>query len=120
MLKFPIVPIFVVLLGACSTTPSGPSVLVLPAADKNFDQFHNDDLQCRKLSHSQVAASEQASDSREEAQQSYDIVYTQCMYSKGHRVPVPGELMYDAREDWHLPPPPDMPAPQPGSAKSSR
>jgi hypothetical protein len=111
MLKFPIMLISVFLLDACSTMPSGPSVLVLPGGDKNFDQFHNDDLQCRKLSHTQVATSEQASDSRAEAQQSYDIVYIQCMYSKEHRVPVPGELMYDDRQEWHLPPPPDMPAP---------
>jgi hypothetical protein len=50
-------------------------------------------------------------DSKEEAQQNYDIVYIQCMYSKGHRVPVPAELMYDTQQEWRPPPPPNMPAP---------
>jgi hypothetical protein len=27
------------LLGACTTLPTGPSVMVLPGTGKNFDQF---------------------------------------------------------------------------------
>lgn len=114
MLKILTILISVFLLSACSTMQSGPSVLVLPGSGKNFDQFHNDDLLCRQLTHTQVATSQKAADSEDEAQQNYDIVYIQCMYSKGHRVPVPGgELMYDTQQEWHPPPPPNTPAPPP-------
>ncbi|MGZ5045002.1 MAG: hypothetical protein ACXV8P_09445, partial [Methylobacter sp.] len=104
------------LLSACSTMPSGPSVLVLPSADKNFDQFHNEDQLCRNLTHKQVAAAQEDIDSKDEAQQNYDIVYIQCMYSKGHQVPVPG-VMYGMQQEEELDQPPpadapmDMPAP---------
>lgn len=99
------------MLSACSTMPSGPSVLVLPGTGKNFDQFHNDDLMCKKLVHAQLAISQKEPDSKEEGQQNYDIGYIQCMYGKGHRVPVPVDLMYDTQQEWHSPPPPNMPAP---------
>lgn len=111
MLQILTILISVFLFSACSTMPSGPSILVLPGIDKNFDQFHNDDLTCRKLSHTQIASLQQEPDSKEEAQQDYDISYIQCMYGKGHRIPVPDELMYNSRLDWFPPPPPDMPAP---------
>lgn len=111
MLRILTILISVFLLSACSTMPAGPSILVLPGTAKNFDQFHNDDLSCRQLSHSQLASSQQSPDSKEEAQQNYDIVYIQCMYGKGHRVPVPGELSYDTQQEWHQPPPPNLPAP---------
>ena len=103
--------LLVFLLSSCSTMPSGPSVLVLPGTGKDFAQFHHDDVICRQFAHAQIATSPTPPDSDEEGQQSYDISYIQCMYGKGHRVPVPGELRYDSRQDWHPPPPPDMPAP---------
>jgi len=95
--------ISVFLLNACSTMPSGPSILVLPGTDKNFDQFRNDDLRCRQLVHGDIAASQEELDSKEEGQQSYDIGYIQCMYGKGHQVPVPEEFMYDIRQESHPP-----------------
>ena len=104
-----LIPVF--LLVACQAMPSGPSVLVLPGTGKDFNLFHNDDLACRQLAHTQVETSKVEPDSKEEGQQNYDIGYIQCMYAKGHRVPVPGELMYDTRNEWHTPPPPNMPAP---------
>ena len=104
-----LIPVF--LLNACSSMPSGPSVLVLPGTGKDYNHFHNDDLMCRQLAHEQIVTSPEDPDSKEEGQQNYDINYIQCMYGKGHRVPVPGELMYDTRQEWHTPPPPDMPAP---------
>ena len=104
-----LIPVF--LLVACQAMPSGPSVLVLPGTGKDFNLFHNDDLMCRQLAHTQVETSKAEPDSKEEGQQNYDIGYIQCMYAKGHRVPVPGELMYDTRNEWHTPPPPNMPAP---------
>jgi len=98
------------LLVACSTMPSGPSVLVLPGTGKDFAQFHNDESMCRQAAASQIASSKNQPDD-EESQQAYDIVYIQCMYGKGHRVPVPGNLMYETRQEWHPPPPPNMPPP---------
>jgi hypothetical protein len=44
----------VVLLAACTTMPSGPSVMVLPGTGKNFDQFRVDDLDCKAFANSQV------------------------------------------------------------------
>lgn len=111
MLQILTILIFVFLLDACSTMPSGPSVLALPGTGKNFDLFHNDDLMCKKLVHAQIESSQKEPDSKEEAQQNYDIGYIQCMYGKGHRVPVPEDLMYSTQQEWHLPPPPNMPAP---------
>jgi hypothetical protein len=110
MLQILAVLIFSFLLGACSTMPSGPSVLALPGEGKNFDVFHNDDLACRQFVKTGPASQEEV-DSREEAQQNYDIGYIQCMYGKGHRVPVPEESMYGAQQEWYPPPPPNMPAP---------
>ena len=66
-------------LAACSTLPSGPSVLVLPGADKDFQRFHNDDMACRQFVQGQLAGAPQKPSSREEGQQRYDIDYIQCM-----------------------------------------
>jgi Glycine-zipper domain len=35
-------------LTACATVPTGPSVLVLPGAGKNFEQFQTEDAVCRQ------------------------------------------------------------------------
>ncbi|MCW5602350.1 YMGG-like glycine zipper-containing protein [Nitrosomonas sp.] len=43
-----------VLLTACVHIPTGPSVMVLPASNKNFDQFRADDALCRQFAHEQV------------------------------------------------------------------
>ena len=37
-----------VLLSACVTVPSGPSVMVLPGTDKSFDQFQSDGIACNQ------------------------------------------------------------------------
>jgi hypothetical protein len=34
-------------LGGCATTPTGPSVLVLPGTGKSFDQFNRDEVFCK-------------------------------------------------------------------------
>ena len=41
-------------LGACTTMPSGPNVMALPGNGKTFDQFRNDDFQCRGYAQSQL------------------------------------------------------------------
>ena len=35
------------LIAACTTMPSGPSVMVLPGTGKSFDRFRADDIDCR-------------------------------------------------------------------------
>ncbi|MDB5763166.1 MAG: hypothetical protein JWQ21_2161 [Herminiimonas sp.] len=42
------------LLGACTTMPSGPSTLVLPGTGKSFDQFRADDFECRQFAQGQL------------------------------------------------------------------
>jgi hypothetical protein len=42
------------LLGACTTIPSGPSVMAMPGTGKSFDQFRADDADCRQFALSQV------------------------------------------------------------------
>lgn len=50
-------------------------------------------------------------------QRQYDNAFIQCMYSKGHRVPVPGNMAYPkpvrATEAGIPPPPPGAPPPPP-------
>lgn len=45
------------LLCACTSIPSGPSVLVLPGSGKDFEQFRGDDLVCRQYAESQLGGS---------------------------------------------------------------
>lgn len=55
---FKLTPILaVLLLGACTTMPSGPSVMALPGTGKNFDQFRGDDMMCRQYAQQQMGAS---------------------------------------------------------------
>ena len=42
------------LLGACTTIPTGPSVMALPGSGKSFDQFRGDDADCRQFALSQI------------------------------------------------------------------
>ncbi len=42
------------LLVACSSMPSGPSVMVLPGNGKTFEQFQADDYLCRQYAASQI------------------------------------------------------------------
>jgi len=98
-------------VGACTSMPSGPSVMVLPGSNKTFDQFLGDDHNCRQFALGQVGgvSSHQASntaavsspaagpgysgDSGYGAQQQYDAAYIQCMYANGHRVPVYNQML---------------------------
>ncbi|MGP1676998.1 MAG: YMGG-like glycine zipper-containing protein [Burkholderiales bacterium] len=43
-----------VMLGACTTIPTGPSVMVMPGTGKNFDQFRADDAVCRQFALGQI------------------------------------------------------------------
>jgi len=47
------------LVGACATVPTGPSVMVLPPAGKPFEQFQADDATCRQWARQQIGLSPQ-------------------------------------------------------------
>lgn len=155
-------------LGACTSMPIGPSLLVLPGSGRTFEQFQMDDYSCRQFALGQigghapnqaaissglgsaatgaalgaaagaainggagaavgaggglvagsVAGTETADVSGYLAQQRYDIGYVQCMYAKGHRVPVYGQFTNDAVQNSQSgmnipPPPPGTPPPPP-------
>ena len=75
------------LLSACGSNPVyGPGVLVLPGTGKSFDQFRFDDNDCRGYAQTQLTDGEQDS----AGQQRYDRAFVQCMYAKGHKIPVSG------------------------------
>ncbi|MCK9285038.1 MAG: glycine zipper family protein [Rhodocyclaceae bacterium] len=42
------------LLAACTTLPTGPSVMALPGSGKSFDQFRRDDVDCRDYASFQI------------------------------------------------------------------
>lgn len=44
----------ILLLTACVSIPTGPSVMTLPGTGKSFDQFRSDDYQCRQFAYDQV------------------------------------------------------------------
>jgi hypothetical protein len=47
-------PAAAVLLAACATVPSGPSMLVLPGSTKSFEAFRADDGVCRQFANEQI------------------------------------------------------------------
>jgi outer membrane lipoprotein SlyB len=57
-MKFPIPEFFMLTvifsLIACTSIPTGPSILVLPGSGKTFDQFRTDDYQCRQYAFAQI------------------------------------------------------------------
>lgn len=44
----------VALLAACTSFPTGPSTMALPGSRKSFEQFRQDDLDCRNYALAQV------------------------------------------------------------------
>jgi len=159
LLRFSPVLAAALLLGACVSVPSGPSVMVLPGTGKSFDQFRADDMDCRQFAYSQVGgtdANQVASESAVKSaavgtvigaaagaaiggrsgaavgagggllvgsaagadaadrsaygvQRRYDYAFVQCMYAKGHKVPVSGRFTSAAPAYAPSPPPPPPP-----------
>jgi hypothetical protein len=72
---------------ACASTPTGPSVMVLPGGGKKFEQFRAEDARCRQVAASDLEATKAGGLS---AQQRYDMTYVQCMYTEGNQVPLSG------------------------------
>jgi hypothetical protein len=50
-----------------------------------------------------------AQESGHNLQKRYDFGYQQCMYAKGHRVPISGRFDYQSRQQTAYPPPPPPP-----------
>jgi hypothetical protein len=48
-----------IFLGGCATLPTGPSVNVLPAPGKPFEQFMAEDAQCRQWAEKQIGMNPQ-------------------------------------------------------------
>ncbi|MBJ6725985.1 YMGG-like glycine zipper-containing protein [Geomesophilobacter sediminis] len=59
-----------VLLAGCASRPTGPSVMVLPAPGKSFDQFNLEDARCRQWAAQQVGISPQEKANRAMARSS--------------------------------------------------
>ena len=71
-----------------------------------------------------LAGTDAARSSRVGTQRQYDNAYIQCMYSKGHKVPVAGNMLQTQRavraDDVGIPPPPPgSPPPPPAGVGSS-
>lgn len=82
-----------ILLTACSSAPTyGPSMMVLPGTGKTFDHFRLDEQDCRAHAQSQITKSGAEQDSAGSPQQRYDRSFLQCMYAKGHKVPLTGRV----------------------------
>jgi outer membrane lipoprotein SlyB len=153
------------LVAACTTMPTGPSVMVLPGTGESFDQFRADDVECRHYALESVggvtpgqaasnsgvnsavvgtlvgaaagaaigghqgaavgagtglavgglAGTETAQASGYGVQRRYDVGYVQCMYAKGHQVPVSGRVYRQSRAASYPPPPPGAPRPPAGT-----
>lgn len=153
------------LVAACTTMPTGPTVMVLPGTGKSFDQFRADDMVCRNYAFESVggvtasqtatqsgvssavvgtvvgaaagaaigghegagvgagtgllvgglAGTGTAQASGYDLQYRYDHGYIQCMYAKGHQVPVSGSIYRQSRPppSSGIPPPPAGTPPPP-------
>jgi hypothetical protein len=120
MAHVPLAAIVALVLSACATTPTGPTVMTLPGDGKTIEQFNADDMKCR-----QYAAQSVATTKPQSPQLGYDMAYVQCMYASGERVPVGGgrggyseqgsATPSAATPARTPPPPPGSPPPPPGS-----
>ncbi|MFT3850749.1 MAG: glycine zipper family protein [Propionivibrio sp.] len=155
-----------VLLGACTTVPTAPSILALPGSNRSFESFRADDQDCRNYAMRQItvpaadpgvqsavvgtavgAAAGAAFGGQQGAaigagtgllmgsavgadssraytygtQRQYDHAYIQCMYGRGHKVPVSAEFARNlsqspvgpAQSGNYPPPPPPSTVPPP-------
>ena len=48
------------LLAACASVPTGPSIMALPGTGKTFEQFRFDDMQCRDFAQAQAGTAQDA------------------------------------------------------------
>ena len=100
------------LLAACASPVHGPGVLVLPGTGRSFDQFRFDERDCRSYAQTRLSDSDSEQYSSGSTQQRYDRAFLQCMYGKGHKIPVSGRYS-DAQSQAALPQAAQPQAPQP-------
>jgi len=102
--------LLMLLLSACVTLPTGPSVTVMPASGKNFDVFRSEDAKCRQWAEQQSDSAQDSYNTLEdygrEAQRRYDNAYVQCMYSHGNQVPGYQQKTAAAPQQVAVAPPP--------------
>jgi hypothetical protein len=109
----------VLAITGCASLPTGPNVMALPGTGVSFDPFRNDDTLCEQYASTQVGGGTgTASGSEQEMQERYDVAYVQCMYAKGHRVPISGPFSDVVPHGTgaaasHIPPPPPGSPPSP-------
>ena len=103
-------------LAACAELPTGPSVLALPGSNKTLQQFEPDDKECRAYAAQRLPPAD-ASTNFYDLQRRYDFAFIQCMYSKGHRVPVPADYTSGPLQPPPATPPSPRPAPVPPPPK---
>jgi hypothetical protein len=98
-----------VAVSACASLPSGPGVAALPGSGKTLEQFQLDDTECQRYASAQAARPPAAGvpAATYEVQRRYDFAYIQCMYSRGHKVPVSGG--YTNAPTGSIPPPNEPP-----------
>jgi hypothetical protein len=104
-------PLVAIVLGACAPLPTGPGVLAIPGTGKSLTQFETDDAECRQYATARLPSGDRPIAESYDVQRRYDFAYLQCMYSKGHKVPVPADYTGGAAK----PPPAPPPAPSPPS-----
>jgi len=111
-------------LSACSSAPVlGPGVLVLPGSGRTFDQFRFDEQDCRSYAQMQLGKSSGEQESAGSTQQRYDRAFVQCMYAKGHKVPVSGRYsdhIESSPSAARTPPPPPAGQPPAGTPPDYR
>jgi hypothetical protein len=102
------------LVAGCASIPTGPSVMVLPGSTKTWDQFQVDEADCRTYSSSVIGNKAGEDTAGRSSQQRYDSAYQQCMYAKGHQVPMARGAVPRSRgvptSSSSAPPPPPPPA----------
>jgi hypothetical protein len=84
----------------------------LPGTGKTLEQFQADDRECQGYASGNVAGRASAASDPYDLQRQYDFAYIQCMYSRGHKVPIAGA--YTGAAPGTIPPPP---APQTAPAQ---
>ena len=112
-------------VGGCASTPTGPSVMVLPGPSKTIEQFQADDGHCRQMAAVELQHQPHGS---VPAQQRYDMTYMQCMYAAGHQIPgasrrgysTPGAAATAPRTGISQPPAPPAGTPSPPPSGPSR
>ena len=88
-------------IAACAHVPTGPSATVLAGSGKTMEQFQTDDAVCRQTATHEI---ESTKGGGVPAQRRYDMTYAQCMYAKGHQIPMSGERPTDTSSSTAAPP----------------